>query len=328
MEPPLQPPPPPAEPPPPPPGALAPDVAFLPPPPPENTSGQGKGSIPPGEVSGRWNWAAFLFPTVFAGINRLWLWLAIAATPVVLLGFDILPRQVSSLASLGVGIYLGIKGNGLAWQKRRWESVQQFRKVQRRWAWGSLVAIIALVALVAYATANGGPAVSDEPIAYDAHGITFEVPARWSFDPGGEFVTGLETMRAQALWLDVFYQGEGSGIIVVAPTDIGVEIHQKDLQEAANTFATSAGGSTRGEPETLSIDGRPAFRIYVATALPDGGRAESELVMVFEGTTGVVVKYQYTTEDETAVRQACDHIVDTFRISDPELVGSPSPQAT
>jgi hypothetical protein len=45
------------------------------------------------EIDGRWNWCAFLFPTVFAGINRLWLWLwlFITAAPVVLISLDILP---------------------------------------------------------------------------------------------------------------------------------------------------------------------------------------------------------------------------------------------
>ena len=32
-----------------------------------NTSGQGKDASVPIELDGRWNWAAFLLPTVFAG---------------------------------------------------------------------------------------------------------------------------------------------------------------------------------------------------------------------------------------------------------------------
>jgi len=45
----------------------------------------------PIEIDGRWNWCAFLFPTVLAGIKRLWLWLLITAAPVVLISLDILP---------------------------------------------------------------------------------------------------------------------------------------------------------------------------------------------------------------------------------------------
>jgi len=56
-----------------------------------NTSGQGKEASVPIEIDGRWNWCAFLFPTVLAGIKRLWLWLLITAAPVVLISLDILP---------------------------------------------------------------------------------------------------------------------------------------------------------------------------------------------------------------------------------------------
>lgn len=33
-----------------------------------------------------------------------------------------------------VAIYLGIKGRELAWRNKRWESLQQFNRVQRRWS--------------------------------------------------------------------------------------------------------------------------------------------------------------------------------------------------
>ena len=83
----------------------------------ENNSGEGKGSVPPPGVKG-WSWGAFLFNWIWAIANKTWIGL-LALVPYV--GFI-------------AAIYLGVKGRELAWQNKRWDSLEHFNRVQRLWS--------------------------------------------------------------------------------------------------------------------------------------------------------------------------------------------------
>jgi hypothetical protein len=90
----------------------------------ENTSGQGKQAVVPPEVD-RWNWGAFF-------LN--WIWGLAHNTPIALLVFV-------PCANLVMPFVLGLRGSAWAWQNKRWESVEQFRKTQRQWALAGLALI-------------------------------------------------------------------------------------------------------------------------------------------------------------------------------------------
>jgi len=78
--------------------------------------------IPP-EIR-RWNWGAFL-------LN--WIWGIGNNTFIALLTF--IP-----VFGLIMPFVLGAKGNAWAWRNGRWESLEHFRRVQRRWAiWGAII---------------------------------------------------------------------------------------------------------------------------------------------------------------------------------------------
>ncbi len=79
----------------------------------ENTSGTG-GPVPE-EIKG-WNWGAFWLNWIWGIGNSVWI-----AFVVLVLG-------------LIWQIYLGVKGNELAWQNRKFESVQQFKDTQAAWS--------------------------------------------------------------------------------------------------------------------------------------------------------------------------------------------------
>jgi hypothetical protein len=57
-----------------------------------------------------------------------------------------------------VAVYLGVKGRELAWRNKRWESLEHFNQVQRRWSvWGAIIVIgaftlgiVAAIAIPAY----------------------------------------------------------------------------------------------------------------------------------------------------------------------------------
>lgn len=106
-----------------------------------NTSGMGKGHPLPEGVKG-WSWGAFLLNWIWSIGNSTWIGLL---SIVPYLGFV-------------MAIILGVKGREWAWQNKRWESVDHFNRVQKRWAvWGivlllviPLIGIIAAIAIPAY----------------------------------------------------------------------------------------------------------------------------------------------------------------------------------
>lgn len=107
---------------------------------PENTSGQGAGSPVPPEVRG-WNWGAFVFGWLWGIFNRVWISL-----------LTLIP-----LVSLVMVFVLGAKGNEWAWQKKSWDSVEHFKRTQRRWARAAAVvtalSLLGAVLVLAFADA-------------------------------------------------------------------------------------------------------------------------------------------------------------------------------
>ncbi len=94
----------------------------------ENTSGQGSVSVVPEEVKG-WSWGAFFFNWVWGIANNVWLAL-LCFVPFV---------------SLVMPFVLGFEGKKWAWQAKRWDSIEHFKKTQRTW---DIVAIVLVVSLL------------------------------------------------------------------------------------------------------------------------------------------------------------------------------------
>ena len=116
----------------------------------ENTSGQ-KGSVPPQLAEHKWNWPAAWFS---------WIWMMshgmVGAGLAVLLGSLFIP-----FVGLGASIYLGINGHKLAWQNRRYDSVDHYYKVETIWLnWVKGFAIVSgvliVLGLIFIAMAGGG----------------------------------------------------------------------------------------------------------------------------------------------------------------------------
>ncbi len=111
----------------------------------ENNSGGGKSAVPPPGIAG-WGWGPFLWNWLWAIFNKTWIGL-ICLIPYI--GF------------IGA-IYLGIKGRELAWQNKRWDSVEHFQRVQRSWSmWGAIIfvgavviGIVAAIAIPFFVSAN------------------------------------------------------------------------------------------------------------------------------------------------------------------------------
>jgi hypothetical protein len=92
----------------------------------QNTSGQGQSAVLPDELKG-WNWGAFLLTWIWGISNEVWL---------ALLALIPLP-----MIRLVMAIILGIKGNEWAWQSKKWDSIEHFRRTQRIWLIWGIVAL-------------------------------------------------------------------------------------------------------------------------------------------------------------------------------------------
>lgn len=92
----------------------------------ENTSGQGAMAVVPREIQG-WNWGAFLLT---------WIWGLGNNVLIALLMFV-------PLVNVVMWFVLGAKGTEWAWRNKRWDSVEEFRRVQRTWTkWGVIVTLL------------------------------------------------------------------------------------------------------------------------------------------------------------------------------------------
>jgi hypothetical protein len=98
----------------------------------QNSSGQGPAAEVPAEVD-RWNWGAFLLT---------WIWGIGNSTLIALLAF--IP-----LVGIVMMFVLGARGSAWAWQNKKWDSVEEFKAVQRKWAQWALIAYAVLIVFFA-----------------------------------------------------------------------------------------------------------------------------------------------------------------------------------
>ncbi len=83
----------------------------------QNTSGQGKASVVPPEIMG-WSWGAFFLNFIWGICNGVYISL-LTLIPIV---------------NIVMIFILGARGKEWAWRNKRWESVEQFKRVQKTWS--------------------------------------------------------------------------------------------------------------------------------------------------------------------------------------------------
>ncbi len=96
----------------------------------ENNSGGGKSVIPPPGIKG-WSWGAFLLNWIWAIGNKTWIGL-LCFVPYV---------------GIVMSFYLGFKGRELAWRNKRWDSIDHFNTVQKKWSWWAVVLVVGVVGI-------------------------------------------------------------------------------------------------------------------------------------------------------------------------------------
>ncbi len=89
--------------------------------------------VVPAEVKAGFNWGAFFLHWIWGIGNNVWISFVVLVLPVIW------------------NIYLGVKGNELAWLNREWASVQQFKETQYVWSrWGWIIFVISLMLTIVF----------------------------------------------------------------------------------------------------------------------------------------------------------------------------------
>jgi hypothetical protein len=103
----------------------------------------------PAEIK-KWNWAAFLMPSVwgiFSGVPYT----------VVLFGAVLLPPLAQFVVMVCASVYLGARGNELAWKGKKWRSVEHFNAFQKQWtSWAVKLTLAVVAVLLFFMLANSG----------------------------------------------------------------------------------------------------------------------------------------------------------------------------
>lgn len=81
----------------------------------------------------KWNWGAFLIT---------WIWA---------IGNNTLLGLLSLIPTIGfiISIIFGLKGNEWAWQNKKFENIEQFKSIQKKWMiWGLVIAILPIAIIL------------------------------------------------------------------------------------------------------------------------------------------------------------------------------------
>ena len=125
-----------------------------PPPRPKEINNSGMGdrcNQVPFELKEKWNWGAFLMPVIWGLANHVYqaLWCFV---PII--GFF-------------YSFYLGAHGNEFAWKHHYWESVEEFRRVQRKWAVWAICINVAILALYVGTAISSNRAAKQAELIYE-----------------------------------------------------------------------------------------------------------------------------------------------------------------
>ena len=100
----------------------------------ENNSGQGPNTLVLDIVSKKFNWGACLLTWIWGLGNKSYITLLVFLVGMI--------PFVGIIAYFGCQIWFGIKGNEWAWQNKRWNGIEHFHNVQKKWATAGIVLCI------------------------------------------------------------------------------------------------------------------------------------------------------------------------------------------
>lgn len=182
-----------------------------------------------------WSWGAFLLNAFWAIGNKVWIGL-LCFIPII---------------NLPVAILLGIKGREWAWKANKWESIEHFNRVQRKWSiWGFVIAgvLTALYVVVGIVMVRQATHQFDtNPLSQDTTPQLFASAASDVASQPTPAVSVAQNAPANRGTLD-------SQAITI---DSYAESFPSSIPTAAGTFTYQA--ETANAPGQVALNGRPLF---------------------------------------------------------------------
>jgi hypothetical protein len=282
----------------------------------QNTSGMGKDAVVPNEIR-KFNVGAFLSPAIWGLGNRVYIGPSALVLALVVASMFVVPRW-GALLQLPASVVVGMYGNVWAWKGRRWNGIEHFLSVQRRWIWIAIAANVA--AFVILSLVGGADAPSEvsvgTPRSFSTHGVSFEYPGNWEHSD-----EGLEgsLLPAGILWRDSFVAGAGSVVLIVGirlpqpvtPADI-------DREERAFEREIERGFRREGSrivmPAARATLGSLAGFELTVSPVGNGQSREIHVVLGISGSTMYGVYCSSTVDSRAAMLDGCAGIVRSFRV--------------
>jgi Cytochrome oxidase complex assembly protein 1 len=213
----------------------------------ENVSGLGPQSTVPAEID-KWNWGAFL-------LN--WIWGIGNNTFIALLMFV-------PFANFVMPFVLGAKGSAWAWKNKKWQSIDEFKAVQRKWAkWGVFVLMAFIGLFIALFSIIALSLKSSEPYKFAVSKL--QSSQKVSRVIGSPFTTGMPSGSMQMSGPDgranisfSITGPSGSGTVYMEATkNLGQwQIHRMVLEQASGDRMDITTSSSVALPPTVA-NGRP-----------------------------------------------------------------------
>lgn len=101
------------------------------------------------KAKSKWNWAAFLLNWIWGVGHDCWwplfVYMGIGLLSAIFVAvIPILPFltpisiSISNLATLAISIYLGVKGNAIAWENGCFDNIEHFERKEKRWLYAAI----------------------------------------------------------------------------------------------------------------------------------------------------------------------------------------------
>lgn len=274
-------------------------------------SGMGSRSPVPAGIWKR-SWFGFWSPILFGIVNHAWGYTVVGVGFVVASFF--VPagmQQAMGYGSFGLSIWAYLYGGHLAWQSRKWDSVEAFKATQRRWMWISFVVSTVVAVLVVWSMVQSlGPKLS----SYNAHGVTFSPPQGWYFDKDA---TRVKRPSGELEWQDAFFQ---SGRATLTFITVGRQVGGFRVPANLDAVAEKAARSFESESVTLPVGSVVEGTTFPTIQVDDQVEAEGTVIdkrvaVIFADGGAFFVVCQYDEASAAGVLAACDGIVQTFELA-------------
>ena len=252
----------------------------------------------------RWNWGAFSFT---------WIWGLANHTYIALLG--LIP---------GVGVVmrfvLGVKGNDWAWRNKWWDSVDHFKRTQRKWAWAALfvfvpICLIGILAIVAeVAGTSSGETTGRTRGAEDPRGFVLERAENGRFaialPPGWQTAPPEEDFEFTAV--DATAAEDATvvpGVAVASEDAAPLESLDEYLERSLRSLPE---GTELLEQRRVEVPAGPAYRLEVSLT-DENGKVGEIIYLLLHDDRGYVVFFVADPGQLQAKEKAFGQMMSSFR---------------